>query len=174
MEVLRDFGVAFEPVIVGVLRSAVTLQGTRETMAPGFDLLGEAQTYARDLVLQSRTPSRAATFLRDRLLTLLPALLQLPRRLASRRPSSATTSRSGFDCSHATEIAAPFAVSWRTSALGWWPPPRRPRSLVLLTSGAQPLPRVAPLSPLRAPGPLSPGLVLMLRIIVVALRDRSR
>ncbi len=62
LAVLGRAGVAFPPVIVTVGRTLVILDGTLRTLAPGFDITGESQAFARQLageqleVLRPRQP----------------------------------------------------------------------------------------------------------------------
>jgi ubiquinone biosynthesis protein len=49
MGVMRDFGVALEPVVYGALRSVATLQATLGVLAPDLDLLAEATSYGYEL-----------------------------------------------------------------------------------------------------------------------------
>ncbi len=84
MEVLREFGLALEPVVGGALRALATLQSTFELLAPDLDLLEEAKAYGRTLLLPQALPvggSSTRTQLESLLPTLGPLLLSLPRRL---------------------------------------------------------------------------------------------
>ncbi|MGE5333964.1 MAG: ABC1 kinase family protein, partial [Nitrososphaerota archaeon] len=79
--VLLDFGLSFPPVIGGVFRSLVTLQGTIALLAPDFDVINEAKTVGAQWMQDSFGPTslrRAAT---DEMLGILPLLQRLPRRL---------------------------------------------------------------------------------------------
>lgn len=84
LTVLREFGLALEPIIGGALRALITLQHTLELLAPDFDLIAEAKTYGRTLVnpLWSGAQTRSA---REELETLLPDVLptlaDLPHRI---------------------------------------------------------------------------------------------
>lgn len=83
MELMREFGLALEPVLGGALRALATLQSTIESLAPGFDLLGEATTYGHTLVnpLTSSGPASARTELGEMLPALIPMISALPQRL---------------------------------------------------------------------------------------------
>lgn len=79
--VLLDFGLSFPPVIGGVFRSLVTLQGTIALLAPDFDVIHEAKAIGAQWMQDSFGPTslrRAAT---DEMLGVLPLLQRLPRRL---------------------------------------------------------------------------------------------
>jgi ubiquinone biosynthesis protein len=84
MDLMREFGLAFEPVIGGALRTLATLQSTLEDLAPGFDLVEEATSYGTTMVnpIWARTHGRSP---REELEALLPAVLprlvSLPRKL---------------------------------------------------------------------------------------------
>jgi ubiquinone biosynthesis protein len=76
-----DFGLAFPPVIGGVFRALVTLQGTIARLDPDFAMVEEAKAIGAEWVQASFGPTalrRAAT---DELLGALPLLQRLPRRL---------------------------------------------------------------------------------------------
>jgi ubiquinone biosynthesis protein len=84
MEVLREFGLALEPVVGGALRALATVQSTFELLAPDLDLLEEAKSYGRTLLLPQALPVGSGSTraqLEALLPTLGPMLLSLPRRL---------------------------------------------------------------------------------------------
>jgi ubiquinone biosynthesis protein len=89
MAVIREFGLALEPVIGGALRALTTLQHTLEVLAPGFDLIAESKAYGRTMVnpvwsgaALSGTGSGSARQELEALLPgVLPSLATLPRRL---------------------------------------------------------------------------------------------
>jgi ubiquinone biosynthesis protein len=84
MEVMREFGLAVEPVVGGALRALATLQSTFQLLAPDLDLLEEAKSYGRTL-LQGQLLPTSPSSIREELEAVLPALrpmlLTLPRRL---------------------------------------------------------------------------------------------
>ena len=78
---LTGFGITFPPVIGGVFRAMITLEGTLTLLAPGFKIVDEtrglAGSWLGDLVAPSSLRDAAA----DELIGLLPVLRRLPRRL---------------------------------------------------------------------------------------------
>lgn len=84
MDVMREFGLALEPVVGGALCALATLQSTFELLAPELDLLEEMKSYGRTLLHPPWSPASPRST-RDELEavlpTLLPTLLALPRRL---------------------------------------------------------------------------------------------
>jgi ubiquinone biosynthesis protein len=88
MDVMREFGLALEPVVGGALRALATLQSTCQLLAPDLDLLEEAKSYVRTLLLPAGLPTSASSprgeleaILPTLLPMLVPMLLSLPRRL---------------------------------------------------------------------------------------------
>src|SRR5262249_37784390 len=80
LSVLGCAGVAFPLVIAIVGRAFVILDGTLWTFAPGFDITGESQTFARQLVGEQLAPASLRDAATGELLKLLPTLRRLPRR----------------------------------------------------------------------------------------------
>ncbi len=80
LAVLANTGAAFPPVIGGVFRALITLDGTLRTLAPGFDMASESQSVARQLVGDQFAPESLRAAATGELLTLLPMLRKLPRR----------------------------------------------------------------------------------------------
>jgi ubiquinone biosynthesis protein len=84
MELMREFGLALEPVVGGALRALALLQSTLELLAPDFDLLEEAKSYGHSLLQPPwapTSPSSPREELEAALPALVPTLLALPRRL---------------------------------------------------------------------------------------------
>jgi ubiquinone biosynthesis protein len=80
LAVLGRTGLAFPPVIAGVFRALITLDGTLRTLAPGFDTAAESQAIARRLAGEQLAPQSLRDAAASELLTLLPMLRKLPRR----------------------------------------------------------------------------------------------
>lgn len=80
LSILAQAGLAFPPVIAGVFRAFVTLDGTLRTLAPEFDTVAEAQDAAKQLTGEQFTPRSMRDTATSELLTLLPMLRRLPRR----------------------------------------------------------------------------------------------
>jgi ubiquinone biosynthesis protein len=79
--VLLDFGLAFPPVIGGVFRALVTLQGTLALLDPDFQPMDEARDLGAEWMHESFAPTSLRKAATDELLALLPFLQRLPRRL---------------------------------------------------------------------------------------------
>ena len=80
LAVLGRAGLAFPPVIAGVFRALITLDGTLRALAPGFDTAAESQAIARRLAGEQFAPQSLRDAAASELLTLLPMLRKLPRR----------------------------------------------------------------------------------------------
>ncbi len=80
LALLAEAGAAFPPVIGGVFRALITLEGTLRTLAPGFDMAAESQAIARQLAGDQLAPESLRAAATSELLTLLPMLRRLPRR----------------------------------------------------------------------------------------------
>jgi len=80
MAVLAQAGAGFPPVIGGVFRALITLDGTLKTLAPDFDMAAESQSVARQLAGDQFAPESLRAAAERELLTLLPMLRKLPRR----------------------------------------------------------------------------------------------
>jgi ubiquinone biosynthesis protein len=78
---LTEFGVTFPPVIGGVFRAMVTLEGTLALLAPGFNMVQEARSLAATLLGSQLGPASVRDAVADELIALLPVLRRLPRRL---------------------------------------------------------------------------------------------
>lgn len=78
---LLEFGLAVAPPVGAVFRTLVTLQGTLELLDPHFQMVDEARRmaveWARDIASVGSLRKTAT----DELLTMLPLLRRLPRRL---------------------------------------------------------------------------------------------
>jgi ubiquinone biosynthesis protein len=78
---LTEFGITFPPVIGGVFRAMVTLEGTLALLAPGFQMMEESRSLASSLLGSQLAPSSIGEAATDELIALLPVLRRLPRRL---------------------------------------------------------------------------------------------
>jgi ubiquinone biosynthesis protein len=81
MTLLASAGIAFPPAIGGVFHALVTLDGTLRTLAPGLDLAAESQALARQFVGEELAPKSLREATARQLLTLVPMLHKLPRRV---------------------------------------------------------------------------------------------
>jgi ubiquinone biosynthesis protein len=78
---LTEFGITFPPVIGGVFRAMVTLEGTLALLAPGFQMMEESRSVAGSLLGTQFAPPTVRDAVTDELIALLPVLRRLPRRL---------------------------------------------------------------------------------------------
>ena len=78
---LMEFGITFPPVIGGVFRAMVTLEGTLTLLAPGFQMMEESRSLAGSLLGSQLAPSSVRVAANDELVALLPLLRRLPWRL---------------------------------------------------------------------------------------------
>lgn len=78
---LTGFGITFPPVIGGVFRAMVTLEGTLTLLAPGFQIVDETRALAGSWLGELLAPTSLRDAAADELIELLPVLRRLPRRL---------------------------------------------------------------------------------------------
>jgi ubiquinone biosynthesis protein len=78
---VADFRLAVPPEIAAVFRALATLEGTLGRVSAGFDILAASRTYASARFTRQLEPETVRDAARDELLTLLPVLRRLPRRL---------------------------------------------------------------------------------------------
>ncbi len=79
--IIADFGLAVPPEVAAVFRSIATLEGTLTQIAPGFNVLGEARSFASAYLGEQLRPRALQRTLTDELTSLLPLLRRLPRRV---------------------------------------------------------------------------------------------
>ena len=79
--VLFDFGLAFPPVVGGVFRAMLTLQGTLASLDPNFQMVDEARAMGAEWMRDFLAPTSLRKAATDELLSLLPILRRLPRRM---------------------------------------------------------------------------------------------
>ena len=75
------FGLGIPPEVAAVFRALATLEGTLTQLAPGFDLVSEAQGFARGFFAERLAPEQVRKTVTDELVALLPVLRRLPRRI---------------------------------------------------------------------------------------------
>ncbi len=80
LAVLAGAGIAFPPVIGGVFRTLLILDGTLRSLSPGFDTAAESEAIARQLAGEQLAPRSLGDAATSELLTLVPMLRKLPRR----------------------------------------------------------------------------------------------
>jgi ubiquinone biosynthesis protein len=81
LKMLVNFELALPGHVAAVFRALVTMEGTLETLAPGFRVLDEARSVAGDLLRESLVSVSVEQLARDELMRQLPILRRLPRRL---------------------------------------------------------------------------------------------
>ncbi|WP_138757486.1 hypothetical protein [Modestobacter altitudinis] len=67
--------------VAALFRTFATLEGTLQTLDPGFDLVVAARSAARQRLTESMAPERLRRSVEDEMAALLPMLQRLPRRL---------------------------------------------------------------------------------------------
>lgn len=77
----HEFGVP--PQVAAALRALGALEGTLATLSPGHDLVDSARKQGRTLLGEQFSPQQVRQSLEDQLLTLVPLLQRLPRRVAT-------------------------------------------------------------------------------------------
>ena len=79
--IVAEFGLAVPPEVAAVFRAIATLEGTLTALAPGFNIVGEARSFAAAYLGEQLRPQAVKKTLTEELTTLLPMLPMLPRRL---------------------------------------------------------------------------------------------
>jgi len=78
---LLEFGLVFPPVIAGVFRAMITLEGTLARLDPGFQIMEESRKMAASWLGDLLGPASLRDAATDEMLGLLPVLRRLPRRV---------------------------------------------------------------------------------------------
>ena len=79
--IVTSYGLTIPPDVAAVFRALATVEGTLAALAPGFNLVAEARAFAGGYATEQLTPQAARKAVTDELVTLLPMLRRLPRRL---------------------------------------------------------------------------------------------
>jgi ubiquinone biosynthesis protein len=79
--IVSGHGLAVPPEIAAVFRALATMEGTLTQLAPGFDIVAEARRFAGQQLAGQFGPDTLRTTAADELVTLLPLLRRLPRRI---------------------------------------------------------------------------------------------
>jgi ubiquinone biosynthesis protein len=79
--IVADHGLAIPPELAAVFRALGTVEGTLAQLAPGFDFVGQARALAANYAGEQLRPNALRQTIGDELVTLLPILRRLPRRL---------------------------------------------------------------------------------------------
>ncbi len=69
------------PEIAGAFRALATIEGTLTQLAPGFDILSQARRFTTDHLAEQLSPDALRKSVTDELISLIPMLRRLPRRL---------------------------------------------------------------------------------------------
>ncbi|HXR66514.1 MAG TPA: AarF/UbiB family protein [Ktedonobacteraceae bacterium] len=171
---LLQFGIAFPPEIGAVFRALMTLEGTLRVLSPGFQIVDEIRTLARQWMRESFNPSSLGKVAGDELLDLLPLLRRLPRRLdriteAIERGSLSVNVRLFADARDErlfSTLVSRAILALLGAALGLM-------SVLLLDIQTGPV-LIAPIGLFQALGYLGlcVSLVLILRVVIALVRDR--
>jgi len=79
--IIAEHGLAVPPEVAAVFRAIATLEGTLTQIAPGFNVIGEARSFASAYLGEQMRPRALQKTLTDELTSLLPLLRRLPRRV---------------------------------------------------------------------------------------------
>jgi len=79
--IIADFGLSVPPEVAAVFRAVATLEGTLTAVAPGFNIIAEARSFASAYLSSRLKPGAIRKSLTEELTTLLPMMRRLPRRL---------------------------------------------------------------------------------------------
>jgi ubiquinone biosynthesis protein len=78
---VAEFRLAVPPPIAAVFRALATIEGTLAVISPGFDILVESRAFATALVGERMRPDSLRGAVTDELMSVLPVLHRLPRRI---------------------------------------------------------------------------------------------
>ncbi len=78
---VADFRLAVPAEMAAVFRALATLEGTLVRLSPGFDMLAASRTYAADQFRERLAPRSLRDAAQEEVVSLLPTLRRLPRRL---------------------------------------------------------------------------------------------
>lgn len=79
--IVSEYGLSVPPEIAAVFRALATMEGTLTRLAPGFNIVAEAQRFAADYLAEQLRPSSLRKAATDELTALLPVLRRLPRHI---------------------------------------------------------------------------------------------
>jgi ubiquinone biosynthesis protein len=79
--IVAEHNLSVPPEIAPAFRALGTIEGTLTQLAPGFDLLVQARSFATDHLAAQLTPTALRQSATSELISLMPMLLRLPRRL---------------------------------------------------------------------------------------------
>jgi ubiquinone biosynthesis protein len=79
--ILAEHELSVPPEIAGAFRALATIEGTLTELAPGFDILAEARRFTTEQLAEQLSPEALRKSATDELVSLVPMLRRLPRRL---------------------------------------------------------------------------------------------
>jgi ubiquinone biosynthesis protein len=79
--IVTEYGLSVPPEVAAVFRALATLEGTLARLAPGFNLVAEARSFAGRYATVELEPAAARQTVAEELATLLPMLRRFPRRV---------------------------------------------------------------------------------------------
>jgi ubiquinone biosynthesis protein len=79
--VVAEFRLSVPPAIAAVFRALGTVEGTLALLSPGFNILVESRAFANKLIGERMAPDSLRRTATEELLSILPVLRRLPRRV---------------------------------------------------------------------------------------------
>ena len=79
--IIAEHELSVPPEIAGAFRALATIEGTLTQLAPGFDILPDARRFTTDYLAAQLSPAALRKTATDELVSLVPMLRRLPRRL---------------------------------------------------------------------------------------------
>lgn len=79
--IVAEFRLAIPPAIAAVFRALATAEGTLALLSPGFNIMVESRSFANRLIGEKLAPDSLRRTATEELLTMLPVLRRLPRRV---------------------------------------------------------------------------------------------
>ncbi|WP_020672747.1 ABC1 kinase family protein [Amycolatopsis nigrescens] len=80
-KVVAEFRLSVPPPIAAVFRALATMEGTLGLLAPGFNIVLESRAFAAAQIGERMRPDSIRRTMTDELMTLLPVIRRLPRRI---------------------------------------------------------------------------------------------
>jgi ubiquinone biosynthesis protein len=124
--ILAEHELSVPPEIAGAFRALATIEGTLTQLAPGFDIVAEAHRFTTDQLAEQLSPEALRKSATDELISLVPMLRRLPRRL-DRIGGSLGHGRLGLnvrlladasDRRYVTALAHQFILTFLAATLG--------------------------------------------------------
>ena len=79
--IIAEHELSVPPEIAGAFRALATIEGTLTQLAPGFDILTDARRFTTDYLAAQLSPAALRKTATDELISLVPMIRRLPRRL---------------------------------------------------------------------------------------------